>query len=55
MRQVKVIFKDSQYDFITRVNGDFESINEYYVGQTFNFSPDGVTDNLQECIKVEFL
>lgn len=58
MRTVKVIFKDSRYNYVTAINGSDQSIRDYFVGQTLNMSEyrdDGYVEDLQVCIDVEFL
>lgn len=54
MRLITVKFANSQYDFVTRINGTIKQIKEYYIGQRFNMTLDGVTDNVQTCINIEF-
>lgn len=54
MRLITVKFANSQYDFVTRINGTVKQIKEYYIGKRFNMTLDGVTDNVQTCTNVEF-
>lgn len=54
MRLITVKFANSQYDFVTRINGTIKQIKEYYIGKRFNMTLDGVTDNVQTCTNVEF-
>jgi hypothetical protein len=54
MRAVKVIFSDSQYNYITDVNGERtdEEIERYFVGKYFNM---GVypNENMQQCTNIK--
>jgi hypothetical protein len=54
MRAVKVIFSNSQYNYITDVNGERtdEEIERYFVGKYFNM---GVypNENMQQCTNIK--
>lgn len=54
MKSVKVIFKDSKYNYSTSVNGKCtnDEIRKYFIGQMFNIGCYPV-ENMQECIDVE--
>lgn len=54
MNQVKVCFSDSQYDYVTTVNGTTDEIEDYFLGQIFNFGNPHDGDNLQQCVMVKF-
>ena len=64
LRSVKVIFKDSKYNYSTSINGTNEEIERYFVGALLNMG--GIrydhkndreieVDDLQSPIGVEFL
>lgn len=49
---VKAYFEDGDY-VVTPVNGTVESIEQYYLNKYFNLGT--VSDNMQRCIRLEFL
>ncbi|UKI53164.1 MAG: hypothetical protein L6V86_08755 [Treponema sp.] len=51
-KTVRVFFKNGDF-LITRINGTKEQIEQYYLNKTFNIGT--VNDNVQKCIKIEFL
>ena len=53
MKTIEVKFKDNNYNYLTNVNGDKESIERYFVDTWFNFGVDG--DNMQQCTSIEFI
>lgn len=54
MKKVTVIFKDSQYNYDTSVNGQQTDgqIQRYFIGKHFNFGTDE-NENFQLCITVK--
>ena len=51
-QEVKVIFENGDCLFTT-INGTEAEVKDYYIGKVFNIGT--VTDNMQKCVKVEFL
>lgn len=51
-RSIRVTFANGD-TMDTEINGTVKSINEYYVGKTFNVGL-GPNDNMQKAVKVEF-
>lgn len=49
---IKAIFENGD-SITTAINGTVQDVVKYYVGNIFNIGSD--TDNLQKCVKVEFL
>jgi len=52
MRVVKVYFENGDH-LTTEINGTNKQIEEYYLGKFFNLGR--VKDNMQKCIKIEFI
>jgi hypothetical protein len=54
MKSVKVIFKDSKYNYTTSVNekATDNEIRRYFIGQMFNIGCYPI-ENMQQCIDVE--
>ena len=50
--EIKVILENGDF-FYTKVSGTKEDIEKYYIGSVFNVGI--VVDNMQKCVKVEFL
>jgi len=52
MKQVKIIFDNSKYNYIVNVNITCKdkSLYNFYVGSTFN-----IDDTMQTCIDIEYL
>lgn len=50
--EIKVILENGDY-FCTKVSGTREYIEKYFTGNIFNVGI--VKDDLQRCVKVEFL
>lgn len=54
MKVVKVIFKDSKYNYMTNINGSEEKVRDYFVDAWLNM---GVFPNedMQQCIDIEMM
>lgn len=50
--EIKIVLENDDF-FYTKVNGTKEDIEKYYVGTVFNIGT--VTDNMQKCVKIEFI
>lgn len=51
-KDVRIFFENGD-SAITMINGTKEQIEQYYLNKTFNIGT--VNDNVQKCIKIEFL
>ena len=49
---VKITFANGDH-LISTINGTKEEVHDYYINEIFNIG--AVEDNMQKCIKVEFL
>jgi hypothetical protein len=53
MRTIKATFENGDH-LVTSINGTDQEVREYYLGKQFNLG-DGDFDNMQVCVKVEFM
>ena len=53
-RIIRVMFKDSQYNYQTWCNGAEETIKDYFVNSRFNVGSFPV-ENMQTCINIKFI
>lgn len=51
-KDVRIFFENGD-SAITMINGTTEQIEQYYLNKTFNIGT--VNDNMQKCIRIEFL
>ena len=53
MKIAHVKFADPGYNFTTRINGTYDEVIEYYVGQQFQFgdTDEKPYDDMQTCIE----
>lgn len=56
MKSIKVIFKDSQYNYVTSISDKAteEEVKKYFLGKWFDM---GIfpAENMQQCINVIFI
>lgn len=53
-RSIRIIFKDKGSNILTEINGNVETITDYY-NQYFNTARYGRKENMQKPIAIEFL
>ena len=54
MKTIKVIFDNNDFDYlITRINGTYEQIENYYLNKWFNCGT--FNDDMKQCTKIEYL
>jgi|31_taG_2_1085359.scaffolds.fasta_scaffold14059_2 hypothetical protein len=53
-RQTVKVYFDNGYNFTSIVNGDNETIENYYLNQYFNLG-NGENDLMAKCIKIEYI
>jgi len=54
MQVIKVIFKNSKFNYETNANGTQKELNGYFVGEFFNVAS-YPRETMRQCIKVEIL
>ena len=53
-RQTVKVYFDNGYNLISTVNGDNETIENYYLNRYFNLG-NGENDLMAKCIKIEYI